>query len=111
MRRITESELVQVIFDRHREYFENEISLGKDFATYRYEMFETDMLASHLVVDPRTIKAKWKILKANEIIEIRSGRECVNLSKLYPFVRSDVKSLMRGRESERERYVAGRGSE
>lgn len=106
MRKIVLSEIVRGIYLSRMDEICAQIEASEPELHYDRHMFERDMLKSGLVVDPGTIRMKWKILEANEII--RSRRKAgqvqyyIPTSAFFAFVPSDYKRSLRTME-ERQR--------
>lgn len=106
MRKITQSEIVREIYLAHMDEIEQYIEVGETKMDYTKDIFSTDMVRNGLVVDPGTIRMKWKILEANDVI--RSERKLgkivyhIPVRVFFPFVSSDLKALMREGERQRE---------
>lgn len=106
MRKITLSEIVREIYLAHINEIEQYIEVGETKMDYTKDMFSNDMVKNGLVVDPGTIRMKWKILEANEIIhtENKIGKVTyfIPVSRFFPYVNADHKALLREGERQRE---------
>lgn len=106
MRKITQSEIVREIYLAHMDEIEQYIEVGETKMDYTKDIFSSDMVRNGLVVDPGTIRMKWKILEANEIIrsENKAGKTSyfIPVARFFPYVNSDHKALMREGERQRE---------
>lgn len=106
MRKITLSEIVREIYLAHVDEIEQDIECMEPRFHYTKDKFTRDMLRNSLVVDPGTIRMKWKILEANDIIvsESKLGRVLYHIPvvKFFPYVNADHKALLREGERQRE---------
>lgn len=106
MRKITLSEIVREIYLAHVDEIEQDIECSEPKLHYTKDMFTSDMLRNGLVVDPRTIRMKWRILEANDVIrcEDKLGKQIYHIPvvRFFPYVNSDLKAQLREGERQRE---------
>lgn len=106
MRKIALSEIVRGIYLSRIDEINAQIESGEPNLHYSKEMFTRDMLREGIVVDAGTIRMKWKILEANDVIrsENKLGKIVYHIPVrvFFPFVSSDLKALMREGERQRE---------
>lgn len=115
MRKITLSEIVREIYLAHVDEIEQYIEAGETKMDYTKDIFSSDMVKNGLVVDPSTIRMKWRILEANEVIrsENKLGKTAfyIPVVRFFPYVNSDLKAQLREgerqRETERDMLVGG----
>lgn len=68
MRKITTQDCQKALYERRLEAIAGALSQGKVVMPYNYRQFEMDMLADGFIADARTIRQKWKMLRADEVI-------------------------------------------
>lgn len=100
MRKITTREIVAAVYKRRREVLRDFYYDRKPEVPYNLKNFEDDMLLTELLVDKRTIKAKWELLALQGTIhEVSPGRGYLQIAAFHPLITAEPC----GRVSERVR--------
>ena len=93
------------------EVIHDALARGRVLMPYNFERFESDMLASGLLVDARTIQTKWKMLIASKIViekrtETRGVVPHLDLSTFYMWMSPAAQALLESaRRGESERVI------
>lgn len=110
MRKITTQEVQKALYERRTEVVAWALAQGKALMPYNYGHFEKDMYARGFIADGRTIKQKWKILIADDIIvekvsSTQGIQTYLNLSKFRPFMFGTALALLAEAEAGGERHT------
>lgn len=104
MRKVTTSDMARAIVQCRRKEIMDYARERVQFLDYSFTRFQTDMAKADLLVDPATVRAKWKIMVSTGFIdETAPGKGFLSVTKISPYLHGYAEA--REREIERERYV------